>query len=209
MAGIAPIGLAPTTNAYPAPSVYSGETPGAAPGSPSSPMEASQGRTRSDELTEEEQQRVRELKQRDTEVRRHEQAHLASAGQYARGGANFEYERGPDGGRYATGGEVSIDVSKERTPEATLRKAAIVRRAALAPADPSPQDRRVAAQAARLETKARQEIAQQQRGASAEAGEEAPTAGPSSGPAAPPSGALDAIRANLDPPGPPRLDYLV
>jgi hypothetical protein len=112
------------------------------------------------ELTEEEQREVQQLKQRDTEVRRHEQAHLAAGGQYVRGGANFSYTTGPDGRRYASGGEVSIDVSGEGTPEATIRKMQIVRRAALAPAQPSPQDRQVAAQASQQEAAARQELAQ-------------------------------------------------
>ena len=122
-----------------------------------------EGPSRPGELTEEEKQEVRELKQRDREVRNHEQAHLAAAGPYANGGAQFEYTRGPDGRQYATGGEVSIDVSPARTPETTIRKMRIVRRAALAPAEPSPQDRRVAAQASQNENRARVELAQQRR----------------------------------------------
>lgn len=113
-----------------------------------------------EELTEEEQRALQELKRRDIEVRRHEQAHLAAGGQYVRGGANFSYTTGPDGRRYATGGEVSIDVSAERTPKATIRKMQIVRRAALAPAQPSPQDRQVAAQASQKEAEARRALAQ-------------------------------------------------
>lgn len=113
-------------------------------------------------LTEEEQKEVTALKARDAEVRRHEQAHLASAGNYARGGARFEYKTGPDGNRYATGGEVSIDTSAvPDDPEATIRKAQVVQRAALAPADPSGQDYKVAAQAKQLEMEARQELARQ------------------------------------------------
>ena len=65
-----------------------------------------------------------------------------------RGGAHFQYKRGPDGRRYAVAGEVSIDTSPEKDPRATLQKMRTVERAALAPAHPSPQDRRVAAQAA-------------------------------------------------------------
>lgn len=121
------------------------------------------GPSRPGELTEEEQKEVQELKKRDREVRQHEQAHLSVAGPYANGGAQFEYTRGPDGRQYATGGEVSIDVSPERTPEATIRKMRIVRRAALAPAEPSAQDRRVAAQASQNENRARVERAQQRR----------------------------------------------
>ena len=78
-----------------------------------------------------------------------------------RDGARFERVRGPDGRLYAVGGEVSIDASAANTPEATLAKAEIIRRAALAPADPSAQDRAVAAQAVKMATEARAEIARQ------------------------------------------------
>lgn len=114
-----------------------------------------------DKLEPDEQRKVNELKKRDAEVKAHEQAHIAAGGPYVRGGANYEYERGPDNRNYAVGGEVSIDVSPERTPEATIRKMQVVRRAALAPRDPSGQDRAVAAQATQLEAQARQELQKQ------------------------------------------------
>lgn len=103
-------------------------------------------------------QQLRELKQRDTEVRTHEQAHLATAGQYSRGGASYTYQKGPDGVSYAVGGEVGIDVGKEKTPEATITKMQTIKRAALAPASPSGADRSIAAHASVLEAQARQEI---------------------------------------------------
>ncbi len=57
------------------------------------------------------------------------------------------------------GGEVSIDSSPvPGDPEATARKAQTIKRAALAPREPSGQDRQVAAQAAQLEAQARQQI---------------------------------------------------
>lgn len=90
---------------------------------------------------------LRELQKADQAVRTHEIAHLAAAGGYARGGATFSFQRGPDGQNYAVGGEVSIDTGKEASPEATIAKMQIVRQAALAPADPSPQDQRVASYA--------------------------------------------------------------
>jgi hypothetical protein len=167
MAGISGIGSSPGIYARQVPPV--GGPPRQAPGDPASeeanvsasvPNEDGESES-SDELSKDEKSEVRELKQRDAEVRRHEQAHLAAAGQYARGGASFSYQRGPDGRQYAVGGEVSIDVGSERTPEATIRKAQIVRRAALAPAEPSPQDRSIAAQAGRLETQARRQLAEQ------------------------------------------------
>ena len=116
------------------------------------------------ELTEQEQQQVAELKRRDAEVKAHEQAHLSAAGGLARGGASFDYETGPDGKRYAVGGEVNIDTSRASDdPQANLRKAQQIRRAATAPADPSAQDRSVASEASRMEAQARVELSEQAR----------------------------------------------
>lgn len=109
-------------------------------------------------LTEEQLRQISELKRRDTEVKTHEQAHLAAAGQYAAGGASFSYTAGPDGKRYATGGEVPIDIGKESSPEATILKMRTVKRAALAPANPSSADRSIAAQATAKESQAMKEI---------------------------------------------------
>ena len=113
------------------------------------------------ELTAEQQQVVRELKARDAEVRRHEQAHVAAAGDLVLSGPTYTYTTGPDGQRYATGGEVQIDTSPESTPEETIQKAERIVRAALAPAEPSGQDRRVAAQARSMAASARVELAQE------------------------------------------------
>ncbi len=120
--------------------------------------ENTQSNNQSEELTEDEQQEVDELKARDTEVRTHEQAHLAAAGSLAMGGASFEYEEGPDGNRYAVGGEVSIDTSPEATPEETIAKMQQVKAAAMAPAEPSSQDRAVAASAMQQLAEAQQEM---------------------------------------------------
>lgn len=110
------------------------------------------------ELTAAEEKMVRQLQERDREVKNHEMAHLANAGQYARGGPTYSYQQGPDGRRYAVGGEVPIDVSQEKTPEQTLQKMRAVKRAALAPAEPSAADRSIAAAATALESQARQEV---------------------------------------------------
>lgn len=115
-------------------------------------------------LTREEQATVQKLQGIDRQVHNHEQAHLAAAGGYATGGASYETIRGPDGKEYAIGGEVPIDVSPVRdNPQATIRKAQVVRAAALAPADPSAQDRSVAAAASQIAAEARAELAVQQR----------------------------------------------
>ena len=85
-----------------------------------------------DELSFEEIQELSKLKQRDREVKAHEQAHISAGGQYVRSGARYEYEKGPDGRNYAVGGEVSIDTSKvPGDPEATARKMQVIRRAAM------------------------------------------------------------------------------
>ena len=68
--------------------------------------EESKGLDTEHELTDEEKAEVDELKDRDREVRQHEQAHMAAAGPYAKGGPSYEYTRGPDGKRHAVGGEV-------------------------------------------------------------------------------------------------------
>lgn len=115
---------------------------------------------------------IAELASRDREVRAHEQAHAAVGSAYA-GAPTYTFSRGPDGKRYAIGGEVSIDSSPvPNDPEATLRKMELVQRAALAPAEPSAQDLRVAAQAAAQATLARAELAQVRREESATASEE-------------------------------------
>jgi hypothetical protein len=115
------------------------------------------------ELTEAEQKQVEDLKKRDQEVRQHEQAHKTVGGPYA-GEIQYETVTGPDGREYAVGGEVSIDASPvQNNPEATIRKMDIVIRAALAPAEPSPQDRAVAAQAQAQRTDAQSQLNEQNR----------------------------------------------
>ncbi len=121
-----------------------------------------------DELNADEQRIVDDLKKRDAEVKAHERAHIAAGGPYVSGGASYEYERGPDNQNYAVGGEVSIDVSAENTPEATIRKMQVVKRAALAPKDPSGQDRSVAAQATQAEARARIELQKERSAETAE-----------------------------------------
>jgi hypothetical protein len=117
------------------------------PSESSDDSQAKQQESQEKEQEQVEQQQIQQLQQRDVEVKAHEQAHAAVGGTHA-GTPNYEYETGPNGKKYAVGGEVSIDVSKEATPEATIRKMQIVQAAALAPAEPSSQDRKVAAQAA-------------------------------------------------------------
>lgn len=122
------------------------------------------------ELSDEEKQEVSDLKKRDTEVRRHEQAHASVGGRYA-GQPSFAFEQGPDGKQYAVSGEVAIDVKPvANDPDATIAKMQIVKAAALAPGHPSGQDRAVAARAEALKLQAQAERRDAESDASDEAG---------------------------------------
>lgn len=106
---------------------------------------------------------LKELKQRDREVRSHEQAHVAAGGSAIASGPRYTLQKGPDGQMYAIGGEVSIDTSKVGgDPQATKDKARSVRQAALAPANPSGQDMIVAAKASQMEAEARDDLQEQE-----------------------------------------------
>lgn len=130
---------------------------------------AKPGEPRTPQEEQELQLVISELVNRDREVRTHEQAHAAVGGVHA-GAPTYTYTRGPDGKRYASGGEVSIDVGAvANDPQATLNKMEIVIRAALAPAEPSAQDRSVASQAQAQMAVARAELAAQQRSEAEEA----------------------------------------
>jgi hypothetical protein len=111
-----------------------------------------------EELTPEELEVVDDLKDRDAEVKLHESQHMSAGGSLVSGGMRLEYATGPDGGKYAVGGEVSIDISSGSTPEETVSKMQQVKAAALAPAEPSGQDMAVAAQATQMEMDALREI---------------------------------------------------
>ncbi len=113
-------------------------------------------------LTEQELATLQKLKVRDIEVKNHEQAHQAVGGQYA-SAPSYDFERGPDGKNYAVSGEVSIRLpSQADEPAQVIRHADQVIRAALAPAEPSAQDRRVAAQATQSKVEAQQRLREQQ-----------------------------------------------
>jgi len=100
-----------------------------------------------------------ELKLRDQEVRTHELAH-ASVGGATTGAPSYTFEVGPDGKKYAVGGEVSVDLAKiDGDPRATISKMQKVHAAALAPANPSIQDTRVASAAAKIILQAQSELA--------------------------------------------------
>jgi hypothetical protein len=126
-------------------------------------------------LSPEEERRVEALEALDRRVRAHEQAHRSMGAGHVRGPIRYDYETGPDGRRYAVGGEVLIDTAPVHgRPEETIRKMRQIQQAALAPADPSGQDRRVAAEAARVERQARRELEARPAGAAAPHGGQEP-----------------------------------
>ena len=90
-------------------------------------------------------------------------AHVAAGGRYVTKPASYTYQTGPDGRRYAVGGEVTIDTSVPSDPQEALTKAQIIERAALAPVEPSQQDYGVAAKARQMAADARSEIAAERR----------------------------------------------
>lgn len=107
------------------------------------------------DLNSKEKAELEKLKKTDTEVKAHEQAHMSAAAGIATSSPQYEYEKGPDGKMYAIGGEVNIKIAEESTPEKTIEKAEQVKKAALAPSEPSAQDRSVAQRAEQLIQKAK------------------------------------------------------
>jgi len=108
---------------------------------------------------------ISKLKSRDTELRQHEQAHLSASAGVDVSNASFTYQRGPNGVNYAVSGDVRIDTSAELKPEDRLVQAAMISDVALAPPEPTPTDRAVAAKAQQMAQQARIEIMQQGVGA--------------------------------------------
>ncbi len=113
------------------------------------------------ELSQGEKYEVQQMKKRDADVKAHERAHQAAGGQYT-GGANFTYELGPDGKRYAVSGEVAIDASAiSGDASATADKMRTIITAARAPANPSAQDMMVAQRAQQALMQAQAQLVQE------------------------------------------------
>jgi len=101
--------------------------------------------------------KLRQLEARDQDVHAHERAHAGAGGRWMHGGPKYQFVTGPDGKQYALGGESRIDLSPVADdPVGTIQKMQQVRRAAMAPLQPSSQDRLIARQAAMLEVQARE-----------------------------------------------------
>jgi hypothetical protein len=118
--------------------------------------------TNTGQLSEGAKEMVSALSERNRDVQTHEAAHMAAGGSAIRGGATYTYQTGPDGQRYAIGGEVSVDMTPvQGNPRATIQKMMAIRAAAMSPADPSAQDMRVAAAAGQIEAQAQAQLDQQ------------------------------------------------
>lgn len=101
---------------------------------------------------------IRRLLAFQNKVIQHERAHAMVGGGLA-GNPSYIYTTGPDGKKYISGGEVSIRIPGGTTMEDTLAMVQKVKAAAMAPADPSPQDIKTASKASSLELSIRREIA--------------------------------------------------
>jgi len=116
-----------------------------------------------DGLTEAERQEVQELCSVASRKYDSTSRPMRTGGQYS-GQPSYTYRMGPDGKLYATGGEVKIDAAAvPNNPRATIRKMEQVKRAALAPSQPSAADRQVAAEAQTKLMRAKTELQEQER----------------------------------------------
>ncbi len=104
------------------------------------------------------QKAIEQLKSRDKEVRTHEAAHTTNPELIKIGSAQFDYTIGPDGKAYATGGKVTLSTGNSKTPEEALSKAEALKKASMAPGDPSPQDLQALNSAVAMEFEARNRI---------------------------------------------------
>ena len=104
---------------------------------------------------------INELELTEKEVIVHEQAHKAVGGSVT-GPITYTHTEGPDGKRYISGGEVSINMKEGATPEETLEILEKVKAAAFHhQLNHFPQDLRVAASATAQIQQTRVEVAKQ------------------------------------------------
>jgi len=109
-------------------------------------------------LTAREQILMTELTREDHEIRAHELTHYYTGRPYT-AEPEYWFIVGPLGKRFAISGHVRFDLSPiADDPRTTLKKYEVLRRAALAPATPSPYDQRVAADLDRSIVKLKEQI---------------------------------------------------
>jgi hypothetical protein len=125
------------------------------------PAGASSGASAGQRLTPADRRQIEKLQSIDRNVRDHEAAHLRAGAGLVTSGPSYSYTYGPDGKRYAVGGEVGIDVAPTGKPQDDIDKARRIEAAALAPADPSDQDLAVASSARQMALRAQAELTAQ------------------------------------------------
>ena len=105
-----------------------------------------------------EQRVVDKLQIRDREVRAHEMSHGIDPNLIKIGSAQFDYTIGPDGKAYATGGKVTLATGNPTSPEDAVDKAQALKKASMAPGNPSPQDFQALNAAISMEAEAQSNI---------------------------------------------------
>jgi len=107
----------------------------------------------------------REALERNGEVRRHENAHMAALGSAAASGIMYNTVQGPGGETIAVGGKIAVDLTEvPGDPAATLSKARRIITAANAAANPSSADMKTASEAYRMAGRARDDMAAERTG---------------------------------------------
>ena len=108
---------------------------------------------------------LKTLQDRDDEVRKHENDHLAEAGEFAASGPLLDLtEAASNGKSYVTSGKVMVNVGEvSGDPVKTIQKMKKIEKSSLKPAEPSDQDLRVAADAGIKRQKAEVELAEKRR----------------------------------------------
>lgn len=84
------------------------------------------------------------FRNKDLEVRTHEQAHATIA--HTTSPIAYNYQEGPDGKMYAVGGSVRFDTSIPEDPKSAIFKMEMLQKAASAPVETSAADNTIAAQ---------------------------------------------------------------
>jgi hypothetical protein len=111
------------------------------------------------EMTLEQANELKRMQTQADKVVSHEGAHAMVGGTLMLGGPVYQYELGPDGEVYETAGQSRIDMSPiAGNPQGTIFKMQHVKRAAMAPLNPSGADRVVASQADQIENQARKHL---------------------------------------------------
>lgn len=111
------------------------------------------------EMTLEQANELKRIQGKAEKVVSHEDAHAMVGGTLMLGGPTYQYELGPDGEVYESSGQSRIDMSPlVGNPQGTVFKMQHVKRAAMAPLNPSGADRVVASQADQIENQARKQL---------------------------------------------------